>query len=110
MAASIRELRPQAAQSAFVEPKSRSIIAAIIGGLVALCGLVPYALVALGLRLVIARVFFLAGQGKITGPIIPISLNIPNIPAIDFSVVLPTRMRSRLLLYLSRAGMPWRCG
>ena len=36
--------------------------------------MVPYALVALGLRFIIARVFFLSGQAKIDGPAIPISL------------------------------------
>ena len=40
----------------------------MIDKLVTLCGVVPYALVALGLRLLIARVFFLSGQTKIVGP------------------------------------------
>ena len=55
--------------------RSRSIIASIVATLVALCAVVPYALVALGLRFVIARVFFLSGQTKIEGPRIPINLN-----------------------------------
>jgi hypothetical protein len=45
--------------------------AAVRGGvvdtLVWLCARVAYALLALGLRLVMARVFFLSGQGKIEG-------------------------------------------
>ena len=40
-------------------PGSRSIIALIVDKLVALCAVIPYALVALGLRLVMARIFFL---------------------------------------------------
>ncbi len=54
------------------EPRSSSWIAVVIDKLVALCGVVPYALVALGLRFVIARVFFLSGQLKIAGPEIPV--------------------------------------
>ena len=42
------------------------------------CGVIPYALVALGLRLVMARVFFLSGQAKIEGPVIPVHLNVPG--------------------------------
>jgi hypothetical protein len=44
----------------------------IIDKLVRLCALAAYALVGLGLRLVMARVFFLAGQAKIEGPRVPI--------------------------------------
>jgi putative oxidoreductase len=66
------------------EPRSSSIVATAIGKLVALCGVVPYALVALGLRFIIARVFFLSGQQKIAGPEIPVS---------DFTIVLPAEIR-----------------
>jgi hypothetical protein len=38
---------------------------------------VPYALVGLLLRLVMARVFFLFQQGKIDGPRIPVHLKLP---------------------------------
>ena len=72
------------------EPRS-SFIATAIDKLVALCGVVPYALVALGLRFVIARVFFLSGQTKITGPEIPISL---FNPAGDFTIVLPAEIKA----------------
>ena len=55
-----------------------------------------YALVALGLRLVMARVFFLSGQAKIEGPELPIHLSIPNanLPALDFTVILPTTIKA----------------
>jgi putative oxidoreductase len=45
--------------------RSRSITASIVATLVALCAVIPYALVALGLRFVMARVFFPSGQTKI---------------------------------------------
>ncbi|MPZ37023.1 MAG: DoxX family membrane protein [Rhizobiales bacterium] len=58
--------------------------------LVAICAVVPYALVALGLRFIIARVFFVSGQTKIAGPEIPISLFNPGD---DFTIVLPAAIK-----------------
>jgi putative oxidoreductase len=75
---------------AHTPPRSRSFIAAAVAKLVALCGVIPYALVALGLRLVMARVFFLSGQPKIEGPVIPVSLNIREL---DFLIVLPAQIK-----------------
>lgn len=50
----------------------------------------PYALVALGLRFIVARVFFLSGQAKIAGPAIPVALfNRDG----DFSIVLPAEIK-----------------
>ena len=71
------------------EPRSSSLIATAIDKLVAICGVVPYALVALGLRFIIARVFFLSGQVKISGPEIPISL----FKGADFTIVLPAEIK-----------------
>jgi putative oxidoreductase len=71
--------------------RSRSIIAGTVATLVALCGVIPYALVALGLRFVIARVFFLSGQTKIEGPRIPINLNLRGFD--ELSIVLPTELK-----------------
>ena len=71
--------------------RSRSIVALIIDKLVALCAVIPYALVALGLRFVMARVFFLSGQSKIEGPRVPINLNLRGLE--DLSVVLPTAIK-----------------
>ena len=68
--------------------------AAIRGGVVDtfvwLCARAVYALLALGLRLVMARVFFLSGQAKIEGPGVPIQW-----PAggIDLSVTLPAAIK-----------------
>jgi putative oxidoreductase len=71
------------------EPRTSSLIATAIDKLVAICGVVPYALVALGLRFIIARVFFLSGQVKISGPEIPISL----FKGADFTIVLPAEIK-----------------
>ncbi len=71
--------------------RSHSTIALIVGKLVALCAVILYALVALGLRFVMARVFFLSGQTKIEGPRVPISLNLRGFD--DFSIVLPVEIK-----------------
>jgi len=71
------------------EPRSSSLLASLIDKLVALCGVVPYALVALGLRFLIARVFFMSGQVKISGPEIPVSL----VKGAEFSIVLPAEIK-----------------
>ena len=54
------------------EARRRPIIAVVVDTLVAILAVVPYALIALGLRFIIARVFFLSGQMKITGPVISV--------------------------------------
>lgn len=59
--------------------------------LVAFCAAVPYALVALALRFIMARVFFLSGQAKIEGPrSIPIR---PGLGDLEFSVILPAGIK-----------------
>lgn len=72
------------------EPRQSSIIAGVVAKLVALCGVVPYALVALGLRIIIARVFFLSGQVKIVGPVISIPLFFDDA---RFPVTLPADLK-----------------
>jgi putative oxidoreductase len=75
-------------------PEQAAGPAAIRGGvvdtLVWLCARSVYALLALGLRLVMARVFFLSGQAKIEGPGVPIQW-----PAggVDLSVTLPAAIK-----------------
>jgi hypothetical protein len=65
-------------------------IATALDKLLRICGVVPYALVVLGLHVITARVFFPSGQMKIAGPVIPMSLfNCDG----DFSVVLPAEIR-----------------
>jgi putative oxidoreductase len=62
----------------------------VVDTLVWLCARSVYALLALGLRLVMARVFFLSGQAKIEGPGVPIQW-----PAggVDLSVTLPAAIQ-----------------
>ena len=55
-----------------------------------MCAVIPYALVALLLRLVMARVFFFSGQAKIDGPVIPVHLHIRDL---EFSVILPAQIK-----------------
>ena len=81
-----------------------SIIATIVDKIILLCGIVPYALIALGLRFVVARVFFLAGQTKITGP--AASLPLPGLG--DFTVTLPAAIKDSTfeLFQTQYAGLP----
>src|SRR6478672_7262990 len=62
----------------------------VVDTLVWLCARSVYALLALGLRLVMARAFFLSGQAKIEGPGVPIRW-----PAggVDLSVTLPAAIK-----------------
>ncbi len=78
--------------------RSRSIIGAIVDSFVAACSFVPYALVALAARLVIARVFFLSGQTLIEGPRVPLTLQDFN-----FSLILPLSVKPQAFsLFLSK--------
>ena len=75
-----------------VTRRSRSIVAGTIEGFVSACSLVPYALVALALRLVMARVFFLDGQTKIDGPHLAYGFH-----GFDVSVILPMQVKTETL-------------
>ena len=68
--------------------RSRSVTGLLVDGFVAACSLVPYAVVALALRLVMARVFFLDGQTRIDGPRLPF-----DVLDFNFSLVLPAQVR-----------------
>ena len=63
------------------------LLARLISRLVMLVGGVPYALIAIGLRLLMARVFFPDGQSKIEGPVVSFKWLYRNA---DFTVTLPT--------------------
>jgi putative oxidoreductase len=52
-----------------------------------------YALVAVGLRFVMARVFFIPGQDMIEGPVIGLNLHLP----FDFSITLPMEVKEATL-------------
>ena len=68
--------------------RSRSIVGLTVDSFVAACTFIPYALVALVLRFVMARLFFLDGQTRIEGPRVPL-----NVKDFDFSVVLPLQVK-----------------
>jgi len=75
-------------------PLSGSITASIAVTFITLCALIPYALVAAGLRFVMARVFFLFGQAMIEGP----ALSFAWLGrAFDFSITLPADIKASTL-------------
>lgn len=95
-----------AAAAATAEPpararrRRRSLIGAAVAGFVAACGFIPYALVALALRLVMARAFFLDGQARIEGPRIAYHLH-----GFDFSAVLPAQVKGETVTaFVAHAG------
>lgn len=67
----------------------RSALGIVVDSFVAACAFIPYALVGLALRLVMARLLFLDGQTRIEGPLVP--LNVPNF---DFTVVVPMQVKA----------------
>lgn len=69
--------------------RSRSVVGLTVDSFVSACSFIPYALVALALRLVMARVFFLDGQTRIEGPRVPLSVS-----DFDLSVVLPLHVKA----------------
>ena len=81
--------------------RRRSIIGATVAGFVAACAFVPYALVALALRLLMARLLFLDGQARIDGPSVPV-----NFHDFSFSFVLPQQIRAETLTGLLNQGTP----
>ncbi|MBI3705816.1 MAG: DoxX family protein [Rhizobiales bacterium] len=68
--------------------RSRSIVGLTVDSFVAACSFIPYAVVALALRFIMARLFFLDGQTRIEGPRVPL-----NVQDFDFSVVLPLQVK-----------------
>src|SRR4051812_10224309 len=60
-------------------------LARVVGGLNMLVAGIPYAVIAFGLRLLMARMFFPDGQSKIEGPVVPF-----NWMRIDYAITLPT--------------------
>lgn len=78
----------------------RSFVSKMIENTVRGVAVVPYALVALALRLVIARVFFLAGQTMIEGPRVvltpPVSVSsyLPHFLSFEWSFIVPTGVKA----------------
>lgn len=73
-------------------PPSHSPVARVLARIVAVCGVIPYGLIALVLRLVAARAFFVDGQAKVVGPAVS-----PSIQGSDFSFILPAQVRADVL-------------
>ena len=88
VAAALRTTQALAARADERARRSRSITGTLVDGFVAVCALLPYALAALALRLVLARVFFLEGQAKFDGPLLPL-----HGYGLDVSLVLPLQLR-----------------
>jgi putative oxidoreductase len=78
-----------AARSAERARRSRSVTGLIVDGFVAACAIIPYALVALVLRLAIARAFFVDGQNRVSGPVIPFDWQ-----GFHTSLVLPLQIKT----------------
>jgi putative oxidoreductase len=78
-----------AARAAERARRSRSVTGMMVDSFVAACSLIPYALVAMVLRLVCARIFFLDGQSRVDGLFIPLRWH-------DFAVsfVLPLQVKA----------------
>ncbi len=75
--------------------RSKSVIGMMVDSFVSACSFIPYALVALGLRLLMARVFFFDGQTRISGPRLPLSVQALNEQGFDLSVVLPLQVKEQ---------------
>jgi putative oxidoreductase len=88
--AALATSRAIAARAAERARRSRSVSGLMVDSFVSACSFIPYAVVALALRLVMARVFFLDGQTRISGP--RISLSVYDF---DFSVVLPFEVKAQ---------------
>src|SRR6185437_13899902 len=67
--AALEKSRKKAAKAArrAMRPRSRWLLGRIVDSFVSACAFIPYALVGLGLRLVMARLFFFDGQTRIDG-------------------------------------------
>jgi len=71
--------------------RRRGLVTAGVESFISACAFVPYALVALAFRFILARVFFLAGQTMIDGPRVPLTIPeaLASVVRFDFSVTLP---------------------
>lgn len=74
------------------ERSGRSLLGRVIDSFVSACSFIPYAAVALGLRLVMARVFFLSGQDKVDGIRFPLTVH-----DVDLSVILPLQVKAETI-------------
>ncbi len=102
VAAALNTSAKISAQAAERASRSRSVVGLMVDSFVSACSFIPYALVALALRLVMARLFFLDGQSKVTGPRVPL-----NVYDFDLSVVLPLQVKAETFgAFLNYAALP----
>jgi putative oxidoreductase len=94
---------PVAASAAAARTASRfSVARTVYRMVVAISALLPYALIAIVLRFVMALTFFLSGQRKIVGPVYRLDLQ-----GFDLSVTLPTGVKdSTYLMFDNMANLP----
>jgi putative oxidoreductase len=93
VAAGLATSKAISARAAERARRSRSVVGLMVDSFVSACSFVPYALVALALRLAMARVFFLDGQTRVEGPRVP--LNVQDLlQGFDLSVVLPFQVKA----------------
>jgi putative oxidoreductase len=78
--------------------RSRSIMRMIVDSFVAACQFIPYAVVALALRVMMAKVFFFDGQGLIDG--LRYSLDFQGY---NLSVLVPTQIKGEAIAALAAA-------
>lgn len=97
------KIAQNAARQALRPRRHRTLVAALVEGFVAACSLVPYAVVAFGLRSLMAIVFFSAGQAKVAGPQLPL-----NFYDLSLSVTLPAQIRPETfgMFLSSQSSMP----
>jgi putative oxidoreductase len=97
------KIAKRAERHALRPKRHRTLVAAFVESFVSACSFVPYALVALGLRALMAFVFFSAGQAKVIGPQIPL-----NLYDYSLSVTLPAQLRPEAfsMFMSSYASMP----
>jgi putative oxidoreductase len=86
-------------------PRSSSFMGWVVTSLVWFCTLIPYALIAFGLRFVVARVFFLSGQTMIDGPAIPLGGAGRDL---SVSIILPAEIKDATfqIFQTQYAGLP----
>lgn len=89
VATALATSRAISARAAERARRSRSVTGLMVDGFVAACALVPYALIALALRLVMARVFFLDGQTRVDGLRIPLAFQ-----DFSFPLILPMQVKA----------------
>lgn len=75
--------------------RSRSIVRMTVDSFVSACQFVPYAVLALGLRLMMAKMFFFDGQSLIEGPRYSV-----DVQGFNLSVLLPVQIKGEAIAAL----------